>query len=78
MSVTVQPAGDGLKFSSPQLLFDSRYVNWAHSETGGGMYQTFAVSSDGQRFVVPVQRGETGGAPAPLTVVLNWMSGLRP
>ncbi len=75
--VTVQTAGEGLKFGSPQFLFDSRYVNWAHSETGGGIYHTFAVSSDGQRFVVPVQRGSTGDGPAPLTVVLNWAAALQ-
>jgi eukaryotic-like serine/threonine-protein kinase len=77
MSVTVQPSGEGLKFSAPQLLFDSRYVNWAHTETGGGIYHTFAVSPDGQRFVVPVQRNGAGDAPAPLTVVMNWMSAVR-
>ena len=77
MSVTVQPAGEGLKFGSPQFLFDSRYINWAHSETGGGIYHTFAVSPDGQRFIVPVQRSSTGDVPAPLTVVLNWASALR-
>ena len=71
MGVTVQAAGAGLRFGAPQFLFDSRYVNWAHAETGGGIYHTFAVSPDGQRFAVPVAR-ETGDAPAPLTVVLNW------
>jgi serine/threonine protein kinase len=76
-SVTVQPAGEGLKFSSPQLLFDSRYVNWSHQETGGGIYHTFAISADGARLVVPVARSSTGDAPSPLTVVLNWMSALR-
>ena len=75
--VTVQAAGEGLKFGSPQFLFDSRYVNWAHAETGGGVYHTFAVSPDGQRFVVPVQRSSTGDAPAPLTVVLNWAAALQ-
>jgi len=71
MGVTVQAAGAGLKFGAPQFLFDSRYVNWLHAETGGGIYHTFAVSPDGQRFVVPVAH-ESGDAPVPLTVVLNW------
>jgi Tol biopolymer transport system component len=76
MGVTVLPAGAGLKFGAPEFLFDSRYVNWARTETGGGIYHTFAVSPDGQRFVVPVTPG-SGDAPAPLTVVLNWREGLR-
>ncbi len=76
MGVTVQAAGAGLKFGDPQFLFDSRYVNWAHTETGGGIYHTFTVSPDGQRFAVPVARG-SGDAPVPLTVVLNWRATLR-
>ena len=76
MSVTVQAAGQGLKFSAPRLLFDSRYVNWGHAETGGGIYHTFAVFPDGQRFIVPVQRSTTGDAPAPVTVILNWRAAL--
>ncbi len=71
-SVTVQPSGEGLKFSPPRLLFESGYINYAHSETGGGIYHTFAVSPDGERFVIPVQRNSSTDAPAPLTVVVNW------
>jgi len=77
LGATVQPAGAGLKFGPPRFLFDPRYVNWNHSETGGGVYHTFAVSPDGQRFVVPVQRNSTGDLPPPLTVVLNWTSALK-
>jgi hypothetical protein len=76
MGVTVQAWGAGLKFGEPQFLFDSRYVNWAHTETGGGIYHTFAVSPDGQRLAVPVARG-SGDALAPLTVVLDWRAALR-
>ena len=76
MGVTVLAAGAGLKFGAPQFLFDSRYVNWAHTETGGGIYHTFAVSPDGQHFVVPVSRG-SDDTPAPLTVVLNWRAALE-
>ena len=76
MGRTVQPAGAGLKFGPFQFLFDSRFGNWAHSETGGGIYHAFAVSRDGQRFAVPLARG-SGDAPTPLTVVLDWRSVLR-
>lgn len=75
MGVTVQAAGAGLKFGAPQFLFDSRYVNFLHTETGGGIYHTFAVSPDGQRFAIPVAR-DSGDAPVPLTVVLNWRGAL--
>lgn len=77
MGVTVQPSGEGLKFSSPRLLFDSGYVNFGHSETGGGIYHTFAVSPDGQRFVVPVQQSSSADAQNPLVVVVNWDAALK-
>jgi Tol biopolymer transport system component len=76
LSVPVQPAGEGLKFGSPQPLFDSGYTNFAHSTSGGGTYHTFAVSADGQRFIVPLQRDDDAEANSPLIVVSNWTAAL--
>jgi hypothetical protein len=66
-----------LRFTAPTLLFNSGYVNFVHSDTGGGIYHTFAVTPDGQRFVVPVQRSANVDATSPLVVVLNWTSVLQ-
>ncbi len=74
MSVTLEPAGAGLKFGVPAALFDA----YAASSLHGGLPMVFqyAVSSDGNRFLVARQLGAENAAPGetPLTVVLNWTS----
>jgi hypothetical protein len=79
MSAMVRTSGQGLSIDTPQQLFDSGYVNFNHSETGGGIYHTFAVSPDGQRIIVPLQRdeGRETEAASPLLVVLNWHQELK-
>ena len=49
MSVKVNPAGPTFEYGDPTELFDSGYVNFAH----GPYYHTYAVSPDGQRFLIP-------------------------
>ena len=41
---------------------------------GGSGYHNYAVSSDGQRFLVA---GSTSEKSVPMTVVLNWQAGLK-
>jgi len=41
----------------------------------GGAVRSYAVSNDGQRFLIPSIAG--GGTGPPLTVVLNWQAGLK-
>lgn len=63
------PSGrQGARFErgAPQALFEFR------SET---LTSTFAVTADGQRFLLNTMVDESGGAP--LTVVVNWMAGLK-
>jgi hypothetical protein len=67
MSARVQPAGDGLKFTTPDRLFDAGFIGWGHSAP----YLGFAVTSDGQRFMVPVATSSVDVVTS-LTVVLNW------
>jgi hypothetical protein len=52
-------------------LFDSGYLN---AVPGPGPYNTFDVSSDGQRFLIPRPEGiDTATlANSPINVVLNW------
>ena len=75
ISVKVNPAGPTFEYGDPTELFDSGYVNFAH----GLNYHTYAVSADGQRFLIPRPESTNGGetASAPITVVLNWTAGLK-
>jgi serine/threonine protein kinase/Tol biopolymer transport system component len=60
---------------SPKELFDSGYLNLGHTAP----YLPFAVSADGQRFLIP--RGEglstADAISSPIAVVLNWDAGLK-
>jgi Tol biopolymer transport system component len=49
MAVAVTPTADSLEVAKPQPLFDSEYINFGHPSN----YHTFAVSADGQRFLIP-------------------------
>jgi len=69
MSVKVTAAGPTFEYGDPTELFDSEYINFTH----GLNYHTYAVSPDGQRFLIPRPEGtDEDSAPAPITVVLNW------
>jgi eukaryotic-like serine/threonine-protein kinase len=75
ISVKVNPAGPTFEYGDPAVLFDSLYANSGH----GSPYLAFAVSPDGQRFLIPrpAGRDDQGTASAPITVVLNWTAGLK-
>jgi Tol biopolymer transport system component len=49
MSVEINATGSTLQPGKPRALFDSRYVNLNHPSN----YHTYAVASDGQRFLIP-------------------------
>ena len=60
MAAAVTATADSIEVSKPQALFDTEYINFNHPSN----YHTFAVSRDGQRFLIP--------RPEPATlVVLN-------
>ena len=72
--------GDGETFDVvgvPKELFDSGYVH--HNHAGSLYYHTFAVSPDGQRFLIPRPASNLQGASeaAPITIVLNWTAMLK-
>jgi Tol biopolymer transport system component/tRNA A-37 threonylcarbamoyl transferase component Bud32 len=72
LSVRVNTAGSMPEFSAPTPLFDSGYVNISH-----GVHHKYAVSPDGQRFIIPRAESTMGGESKqpPITVVLNWNAG---
>ena len=76
ISVEVNPAGPTFEYGDPVELFDSGYVDFGHT---GGNYHTYAVSPDGQRFLIPRPESTSSEetAPAPITVGLNWTAGLK-
>jgi len=76
MSVKVNQGGPSFEYGDSAELFDSGYVNFQHFL--GGAYHTYAVSPDGQRFLIPRPEGAVNvdAAPAPITVVVNWTRAL--
>jgi Tol biopolymer transport system component len=79
MAVEVRSAGSTFEVGAPKALFDSLLVgNLAHPS--GGNYHPYAVSRDGQRFLIPSFPASSSAADAassPIAVVLNWAAGLR-
>jgi eukaryotic-like serine/threonine-protein kinase len=77
MAASIKVTGTTMEPSMPVPLFDTRYNN-AAVRGHNGNWNTFAVSADGKRFLIP--RPESTAASdvnAPITVVVNWTSGLR-
>ena len=55
-------------------LFEARMLNGPN--IGVGIRQQYDVTRDGQRFLLNVPLEEA--AASPITVVLNWATGLKP
>jgi Tol biopolymer transport system component len=55
MAAAVAATPDSIQVSEPRALFDSEYVNFAHRSS----YHTFAVSPDGERFLIPRPEPDT-------------------
>src|SRR2546430_1510367 len=49
MAAEIRVAGSSFEAASPRALFDSGYINLNHATN----YHVFAVSADGQRFLIP-------------------------
>ena len=75
MAVQVRSSGAIFEADAPKPLFDSGYVNLAHT----GNYHTYAVTSDGQRFLIPLPETSVTqeNVSAPIAVVLNWTEGIK-
>ncbi|OLD57382.1 MAG: hypothetical protein AUI54_03010 [Acidobacteria bacterium 13_1_40CM_2_56_5] len=65
--VKLTPDGQSLETGTPAALFPVRI---AGGPLPGGAGQQYAVSSDGQRFLVNLAVDE--GAASPITLILNW------
>jgi Tol biopolymer transport system component len=77
LSVHVNLSGSTPEFSPATPLFDSGYININH-----GVHHKYAVSADGQHFIIPRPESAVSGdssdlLPPPVTVVLNWASTLN-
>jgi hypothetical protein len=70
MAVEVNPAGPTFTWSEPHALMDTRMTGW--ERTGGSCCQ-YAVSRDGQRFLI----NTATNAAIPITVAVNWSASLR-
>jgi serine/threonine protein kinase/Tol biopolymer transport system component len=72
MAVDVRAEGSSVQPGVPHALFDSGHVAMPH---GNAFYPGYAVSADGQRFLIP--RREHSAQPLPITVVVNWTALLK-
>jgi hypothetical protein len=74
--VELTAAGDLLQPGIPRQLFESGYVSVPHL---GGDYLPYAVSADGQRFLVPRPINAVSEATSlpSIAVILNWTSSLK-
>jgi hypothetical protein len=65
--VKLSPDGRSLEIGTPAALFPVRI---AGGPLPGNNKQQYAVSSDGQRFLINLTADE--GAASPITLILNW------
>ena len=80
MAVDVRSSGATFEAGTPKELFDSPFILLTHTGTGPGAggYHTFAVSADGQRFLIPhPPSSDTANLTMPITVVENWAAGIK-
>jgi eukaryotic-like serine/threonine-protein kinase len=61
---------------TPQALFPTGMVNSGFTIQTDSPGQTYAVSKDGQRFLINVRTLQSGDVP-PLNVVVNWMAAIQ-
>ena len=73
MAVEVKSSGSTFEAATPQELFDSAYIGLAHSVD----YLSYAVSADGQRFLIPRPTNAGDEIAAPIAVVVNWAAGVK-
>jgi WD40 repeat protein len=76
MAIPINPDGSTFRWGTPEKLFDSGYIGIPHP--GGGSYHDYAVSPNGQRFLIPRPDApilESGSLP--INVVLNWTALLK-
>src|SRR5262249_33716627 len=77
-AVSIRGDGATLQHGDPEELFESKQPTTAppgHS----GHFHVYAVSPDGQRFLIPRPASELegGNVSTPITIVLNWTALLK-
>ena len=78
IAVDVKSSGSTFEAGTPRELFDSPYQGFSHIVTGTGVYHTYAVSADGQRFLIPHPLStDAANLTMPIAVVENWAAGLK-
>jgi serine/threonine protein kinase len=80
MAVDIRSSGSTFEAGSPKELFDSLFIGLPHTGIlpGAAPYHAFAVSADGQRFLIPHPPSSDGaGTTMPIAVVTNWAAGLE-
>jgi len=70
MSAAVDGRGSSFEVGAVKLLFQTTPLNFA---LGGR--SPYDVSADGQRFLIITMAEQA--ASAPITLVVNWMAGMR-
>jgi eukaryotic-like serine/threonine-protein kinase len=75
MAAEIRVEGSSFQTETPHALFDSGYININHATN----YHVFAVSADGQKFLIPRPAGGLAAdiAGSPITVVVNWTAALN-
>jgi Tol biopolymer transport system component len=76
IAVAIKTAGSTLESSTPEPLFDTLYNNAAIAGHTGN-WNTFAVSADGQKFLIPRPEVNAPAAASPVSVVVNWTSAIK-
>jgi hypothetical protein len=74
LAVDVRGDATAIQFGSPKVLFASQAVSLGHTN----VYHPYAVSRDGQRFLIPREAASaTSRSPSSIAVVLNWDAALK-
>jgi hypothetical protein len=78
VSVDVTPNGSTFESAAPKELFQTRFSNIAGAGHSFTAVMPYAVSADGQRFLIAQSPASSeGSAPSPIAVVLNWPSAVK-
>jgi serine/threonine protein kinase len=75
MAVDVRTNGTMLERGTPRELFTTAYVNLPHGG-GASAYHTYDVTTDGQRFLIPLPPSNRDPEKRQIAVVLNWAAAL--
>jgi Tol biopolymer transport system component len=76
MEAAIRPTESSFQSDVPRQLFVFTFIAPGHT---GGVFHPYAVTADGQRFLVhrSISATATNNAPPPITVVVNWTAGLE-